>query len=135
MSQIANANLTTIWHQEWLTGRELGPREDDSVIRERYIGKLRTSFVRLKDEEDTLVWSLNPSGDYTPKRVKRHLRSKGMWSRSIGGGRRFGGYPSKSRIFVWLLLNNKALTWDILQKRNTQGAQWEFGWLEHGEGV
>lgn len=83
MSQIANANLTTIWHQEWLTGRELGPREDDSVIRERYIGKLRTSFVRLKDEEDTLVWSLNPSGDYTPKRVKGTCEARGCGAAAL----------------------------------------------------
>jgi hypothetical protein len=32
--------------------------------------------------------------------------------------------PSKAHIFMWLLLNNKVLSWDNLQKRNTQCPGW-----------
>lgn len=29
--------------------------------------------------------------------------------------------PLKTRVFLWLVLKNKILTWDILQRRNWQG--------------
>ena len=49
-------NITIVWHQEWLSGRDLGVRNVDYVILDHYIHKLKYNFTCLKDEENALVW-------------------------------------------------------------------------------
>jgi hypothetical protein len=66
---------------------------------------------------------MNPLGIYTPKAGYKVLSSRGdlgvqrWWWKKVWKFK----CPSKSHIFIWLLLNNKVLTWDILQKRNKHG--------------
>ena len=59
LSQIANVNRTTIWHQVlggiWILGKKM----QVYIIWDLYIDKLRSNFVRLKNEEDQLAWSIN----------------------------------------------------------------------------
>jgi hypothetical protein len=48
-------------------------RDEDVDTWDRYVGSLKSSFVRIKDKEDTLVWSLNPIRDYAPREGYRAL--------------------------------------------------------------
>jgi hypothetical protein len=60
-------------------------------IWENYILKLKSIHVRLKDEEDSLIWSLNPLGTYTPKEGYKALASQGNLGVQMWCGKRFGG--------------------------------------------
>lgn len=67
-----------------------------------YVDKHRSSFVRLKNDKDQMVWSLNPTGIYTPKEGYKTLAGEGdlepqkwWWKK----GRRLK-CPYKSRIFM-----------------------------------
>jgi hypothetical protein len=48
-------------------------RDEDVDTWDRYVGSLKSSFVRIEDKEDTLVWSLNPIRDYDPREGYRAL--------------------------------------------------------------
>jgi hypothetical protein len=50
LSQVADDNMTTIWHYKRLSGTESGLRVEDYAIWDRYIENLKSSFVRLKEE-------------------------------------------------------------------------------------
>jgi hypothetical protein len=84
-----------------------------------YTDALKDSNVKLGEDEDQLLWSLNPSRTYAPKLGYRALVEEGLvgqlvwWWRIIWKLR----CPSKNKIFMWLALNNKAPTWEVLQKK------------------
>jgi hypothetical protein len=39
----------------------------------RYISELKRSQIRLRDQDDELIWDIAPSGIYTPKEGYTHL--------------------------------------------------------------
>jgi len=55
---------STIRLQEWLTWRELGLGEENAIKRQIFINYLKDSNVRIREEDDWLGWSLNPSRVY-----------------------------------------------------------------------
>jgi len=67
LSSIADPGTSTIWHQGWINGRELGLSMVQQVSWDTYISALRLAQIRLVDREDELVWMHHPSGKYTPK--------------------------------------------------------------------
>lgn len=67
--------------------------------------------------KDELFWSLNPSGKYEPEISCKALASKGNNQGLIWWWKPLLKYKCliKTKIFTLLLLNNKALTKDILE--------------------
>jgi hypothetical protein len=72
---------------------------------------LKDNNVRIREEDDQLLWSLNPSGDYVPKVGYKALVEEGreeqhewwwkiLWKLKC---------PTKSKFFMWLILNNRIL--------------------------
>lgn len=103
-SQIANLELASLWNQELKTNEVLSFQESD-VFWESYVGKLKAIHLRISEDEDYLIQSMNVSSVYTLK--EGYKISKRIWEFK---------FPSKPQIFTLLPLNNKALTWYNLQK-------------------
>jgi hypothetical protein len=96
------------------------------MIWKAHISKLKTSFVRIKNEKDRLLWSKNPTSKYTPKFGYIVLSSRDGLGNWVWWSRKLWKFkcPSKAHIFMWLLLDKKTITWNILQKRNSHGHVW-----------
>jgi len=57
-----------MWQHEWKLAEMLGLFEGEAMEWGIYIVALKVSHVRIKDEEDELLWSKNLVSDiYTPK--------------------------------------------------------------------
>jgi hypothetical protein len=75
--------------QQWLSWEEIGLQEENAEIWECYTQKLRSCFINLNDEEDQLIWSLNPIGNYEPRLGYKALAIEGnenpqsWWSRLL----------------------------------------------------
>jgi hypothetical protein len=114
-----NWERSTDWQQHWLTWEEMGLREEFVEEWKGYTKVLKDNNVKIQEDDDQLIWSLNPSGTYVPKLGYRALAEEGLegqqawWWRIIWKLK----CPSKNKIFMWLILNNKAPTWEVLQKR------------------
>jgi hypothetical protein len=66
--EVADANSTTAWRQEWNSAKMIGLRGEEVEQWEGYLTNLRTSHAWKKHEEDELVWSRNDLvGVYTSK--------------------------------------------------------------------
>ena len=70
-----------------------------------------------------MVWDYHPSGCYTPKHGYIHLnvlvhdRDLVWWWKQLWKLK----CPGKAKLLFWAILENKAPTWDILQKRFIEG--------------
>jgi len=42
-------------------------RGEEAGLRDAYTARQKSSHVRIKDDEDGLIWSMNHTGIYTPK--------------------------------------------------------------------
>jgi hypothetical protein len=88
------------------------------------VQKLKQSAIRLREEEDEIVWSKNnSSGRYTTQlgykamfRVEEENDRKWWW-KSVWKIKS----PIKQKVFLWLVLANKILTWDNCKKRAWHG--------------
>jgi hypothetical protein len=81
----------------------------------------RLMHVRLSNENDSFVWALNSSGNFTVKSYyldllqdKRNFLRKYIWKMKV---------PLKIKIFMWFLYRRVILTKDNLAKRNWQGCK------------
>lgn len=79
--------------------------------------------MRLTDFLDEIVWNFNEDGGrYT---TKLGYLSALTWAPDISTiwQRKFWkmNAPSKEKLHLWLVLNTKALTWDVFQKRYFEG--------------
>jgi hypothetical protein len=71
---------------------------------------------------------LNPTGVYAPGLGYKALEKEGreyqqMWWWKIIMKLKC---PTKNKILTWSSLQNKAPTWDVLQKRNLIGLGWSY---------
>jgi hypothetical protein len=89
-----------------------------------YIRALNRSSVYLTNSLDVLCWSWNVSlGEVTAKEAYATLSfqswrcSVKWWHRALWDW----NIPIKIKLFCWLLLENKVLTWDNLQKKGGMG--------------
>ena len=79
---------------------------DDIIIQNIYIKKLKEFHIHLVDRDDYLVWSINKScGCYSPKLGYRVLRQeynhpKGHWWIPVIWKL---NYPLKIKFFMWLV--------------------------------
>ena len=84
-----------------------------------YIRSLDINGIRLTNEQDTLIWNYNKNiGSITADNVYEYIVNSfqtelgnslydTLWSNIL---------PRKIGCFIWLVLNNKILTWDNLQR-------------------
>ena len=110
--------------QYWYTADELLLAGEWKSIWNRFISHLVLSGIRLTNDPDTLLWDFNKKdGKLTAAKayeciVKSHCPVPGnrlytsLWSSSL---------LRKIGCFTWLVLKNKVLTWDNLQKRGKMG--------------
>ena len=99
---------------------------DLSRVWEEYVLTLRGAHICLSDGEDVLIWDKALNGRYSPKMgylsisVELFVRYvkwwwKGLWKLHC---------PAKNKLFGWVVLENKVMTWDILQKCHFEGPGW-----------
>jgi hypothetical protein len=67
LNQIADEQQTTIWRQGWKDAQALNLEEQLSVHWSAYIRSLQLSHIKIKDQDDELIWKFSPFGVYTPK--------------------------------------------------------------------
>ena len=89
-NQIADANNINIWHQGWMSEKDIGLVGDSVVCWINYISSLQIGHIRLTKELDELV--------YTKIRKARA--------------------PKKTKVFMLLTLMNRVPNLDLLQKKN-----------------
>jgi hypothetical protein len=91
-----------------------------------YIWALQRANICFSDQEDEILWDGDPRGVYTPKLgyvqliVDLQQRETIWWWKKLWKQR----CPTKGKILVWSILENKLLTWDNLQKRQFNGPGW-----------
>ena len=72
--------------------------------------------MQFYEEEDEMIWNFNTSGVYSSQSLYRIINFRGIktvhvsavWSLKI---------PPRVHFFLWLVINNRALTRDNLTKR------------------
>lgn len=120
LAQVTDADSTIVWRQEWNSVEMIGLRGEEVEQWEGYLSKLRISLAWIKDKEDELLWSMNALGGvYTSKLGCRTLCEGTVVEDLVRWWKQLWkyAYPLKARIFMWLALNNKELTWDSLQNK------------------
>jgi hypothetical protein len=108
----------------WLTGLDLQLDPTHRTEWDDFTHQLKATGVRLHPQEDSLFWI---GGDrsrlLSAKNVYLALAAQ-KWRTVIPNWRkriwREQG-PLKHKLFTWLLLENKLLLWDNLQKRGWEG--------------
>jgi len=126
LNQLVVPRQEGMWFQRWRRADSLGLLDREKAFVEVYIRNLVLSNLMLTEEEDSLVWEEDPNGNYSPKAGYTLLSSeeeqraqvwwwKSLWKLSC---------PAKTKLFMWCVLENKAPTWDNLQKRSLQGPGW-----------
>jgi hypothetical protein len=83
LRQIVNWERSTNWQQKWLTWEEIGLGEDLVEAWKSYIDALKDRNVKIGEEDDQLLWSLNPTGTYVPKLGYRALVEEGLEGQPI----------------------------------------------------
>jgi hypothetical protein len=123
LNSLADQPSTTLWAQGWKSATDLDLNVEESAELKSYLTALKTSQIRLRDQEDELVWDRNDSGIYTPKEGYNHLIQDLVQAEPVWWWKKIWkvNCPAKSKLFWWSVLSNKAPTWDILQKRNFVG--------------
>jgi hypothetical protein len=113
--------------QGWKSAEDLELQDDQAVEWTQYINLLKHNAICLHDHDDELKWSRNQTtGVLTTK-----LGYASKFSEEQGAMRLWWWkavwklvFPLKTRIFLWLVLENKVLMWDNGQKRNWIGLGW-----------
>jgi len=126
LDQLAVQRPEEHWLQHWKSADMLGLGDPEAGYLENYIRGLHSAHIQISDRDDVLIWEPNPEGAYTPKAgylklsSEEGIREEVWWWRSLWKLH----CPSKTRLFMWCVLENRAPTWDILQKRSFQGPGW-----------
>ena len=121
---VGTLTVSYLMEQGWLSSDDLGLVENlDINAWNGYLTILKSSHIRLRNEEDVLVWNEAKSNKYSPKVEQMHLileqheREIEWWWNMFWHMK----CPLKSKIFVWSLFSGKALTWDFLNSRGWEG--------------
>jgi len=124
LADVEDPNTTTLWHQGWISGQFLGLSDEEQVEWGHYLRALRDTFTIFSNWEDELIWDHHPSGRYTPKHgyiqlnLEVHNRELVWWWKQLWKLK----CPGKAKLLFWAILEHKAPTWDVLQKRYYQGS-------------
>eukprot|EP00253_Pinus_taeda_P008825 PITA_08825 len=119
LNQVEKVGQSTIWGQAWLSAEDLGLHIRWHPEWSQYISELHRSHVRLKNDQDNLIWAHGISGGYSPKEGYNYLMEKKGWGDPEWWSKNLWKLkcPQKSRILLWCMLRRKIPTWDILQTR------------------
>jgi hypothetical protein len=109
---------------QWRTSEELGLSGTLALEWKTYIRDLICSGVQLRDGEDLILWTGGDhSGSLSTNNVYNALAQK-LWPLQIDSWRKQlwkWDLAFKIKLFFWLALDSKILTWDSLQKRGWCG--------------
>ena len=113
--------MTYLMEQGWISSDILGLVDDQYILCwNGYLEILKISNIRLPNMEDVLVWNQSKSGKYSPKAgylqpiLDKNELEISWWWNLIWKLK----CPLKSKIFCWFLFSGKALTWDVLCKKD-----------------
>ena len=125
LDQSDDPNNTNFWQHGWKSGPHLNLNEDMVDHWNRFTKALRSYHIHLIDHDDELVWDFDPSGSYFLKVGYIHL-SVDVFNREVKWWCCLWKmkFPSKSNLLVWVILENKAPTWNILQRHIFHGLGW-----------
>jgi hypothetical protein len=123
LNLMSNPATTPIWAQGWWNVNDLNMIGDWAIEWNNFTKSLQRVHVRLSDSEDELVWRRNVVGGncstklgydalFGPRENDEVWWWKKIWK--VKG-------PPKSILFMWIYINNKVLTWEMLRKRNREG--------------
>jgi len=108
--------VTTTW-QKWLA-KDQWPTQNHNGNIEQLLQQLEQHRILTSTREDILRWGNNPKGTFNLKEAYKisaaspdwqpDLRWHALWTR---------GNWSKITLFSWLIMHNRALTWNNLQRR------------------
>jgi hypothetical protein len=123
LARIGDLTSTTVWKQGWLLAPQLGIPREWCIHSKNLLDELVHTHIILVDKEDELVWDFNESGGsyFVKLRYKKMLpnvpEGREIWWENCW---RINA-PLKSTLFMWLILHEKFLTWNALQRRSFQG--------------
>jgi hypothetical protein len=108
----------------WLSSTDLELEGDMATEWETFRKNLKSSGILLQNHPDTLLWmGGDNSGILSVNNVYNAIATK-FWSPRVFGWRRnFWKWecPLKIKLFTWLVVENKILSWKNLQKRGWVG--------------
>eukprot|EP00253_Pinus_taeda_P021761 PITA_21761 len=85
LNQVEKIGLSSIWGQAWKSAEELGLNIRWHNEWASYIEELQRSNVRIKNEQDVLMWAQGKTGVYSPKDGYSFLMDKKGWAAPDGG--------------------------------------------------
>lgn len=120
--------------QTWLSSYDLHLEKNEAEAWDLYIKALKFSNVTLSDTKE-LIWSQSPHRKYTRKygylsqfpALENILENMDIYHNSKplktlhGGGKSFGRFTARPKQLTCLMLKKRLPTWDILQRRSSQG--------------
>jgi len=109
---------------QWISSSDLGLSGNLALEWSSFCKDLVISGIHLQPIDDFLLWTGgDQSGMLTVKNVYNALTKK-IWPHQIAGWRKpllSWDLPYKIKLFTWLVVENKILTWENLQKRGWNG--------------
>eukprot|EP00253_Pinus_taeda_P003487 PITA_03487 len=119
LDQLEKVGHSSIWGQAWKNAEDLGLNIRWHNEWASYVKELHLSNIRIKSDQDVLMWAQGKTGVYSPKDGYSFLMGKKGWATPEWWSKNLWQLkcPLKSRIFLWCMLKRKIPTWDILQAR------------------
>ena len=123
LSHIAVASRDSWENQNWKDHRTLNIPDIWVEDWQSFIGSLEEENVCISDNQDVLIWALDPHGRYSPKSgyayasAARLTGDSSWWWSHIWKLKA----PPKSRLFMWCILTNKVHTELILRSHANYG--------------
>jgi hypothetical protein len=108
-----------VTYASWLNSIELGLVVDLAIEWERYILLLIDAGISLTDAIDQLMWTGGDGSGYLTTMYVYNALVVELWQKNNGGVRRKlwnWECPQKIKLFSWLLIEDKLLTWNKLLK-------------------
>jgi hypothetical protein len=122
--QMEDAGRQGVVMAHWKSDSEMGLVGSEATEWDRFCRALDHAGIYLTDSLDELIWTRgNASGVITAKNAYDAIASK-IWNRSENWWHctlwKWDLAP-KLKLFTWILLENRILTWENLQRRGRHG--------------
>ena len=98
-----------------MNAEELGLVGDWAIAWNNYTNSLQRAHIQLFHAEDKLIWGKNEVG--ATYSAKQHYAILYRHELELGKVKA----PTKSQLFLWLVLKDKVLTWEMMRKRHKKG--------------
>ena len=97
------------WSQSWQPVTDFVLTNQEEVELNLYIGALGLSMIKLREEEDVLIWNGASCGKYTPKEGYIYLSAQNYELRTEWWWQKIWKFhcPPKMHLFWWCVLENK----------------------------